>query len=241
MASFAGPNLINDNLGFLFDAANTDSYPGSGNTWFDIGPSKFEGTFYNSTNTGGSNGPSFSSDNKGILDFGNNDWIRCDTLAANFFASRTKNFTLQTWVKPAFTADSTRGDVLFSLHAGTGNRFRWQVKSNAIFLSNVNTSGDTNYSHSTLAANEWHFYTFVADNVNNKIHIYLDTELVASPNMNTAFGESDIDRGSIGQEWDNVPSEYLQAPMAMFVGYESAFNISQVRQNYHAFKGRFGL
>ena len=47
MASFAGPNLINDNLGFLFDAANTDSYPGSGITWFDIGPSKFEGTFYN--------------------------------------------------------------------------------------------------------------------------------------------------------------------------------------------------
>ena len=105
----------------------------------------------------------------------------------------------------------------------------------------MNTSGDTNYSHSTLAANKWHFYTFVGDNVNNKIHIYLDTELVASPNMNTAFGDSDIDRGSIGQEWDNVPSEYLQAPMAMFVGYESAFNISQVRQNYHAFKGRFGL
>ena len=59
--------------------------------------------------------------------------------------------------------------------------------------------------------------------------------------MNTAFGDSDIDRGSIGQEWDNVPSEFLKAPMAMFVGYESAFNISQVRQNYHAFKGRFGL
>ena len=134
------------------------------------------------------------------------------------------------------------GDVLFSLHAGTTNRFKWQVKSNAIVLSNVSTIDDTNCSHSTLAANEWHFYTFVGDNVNNKIYIYLDTELVASRDMNTGFGESDINRGSIGQEWDGAgPSEYLQAPMAMFVGYESAFNISQVRQNYHAFKGRFGL
>ena len=154
MASFAGPNLINDNLGFLFDAANTDSYPGSGITWFDIGPSKFEGTFYNATSTGSGHGPSFSSDNKGILDFGNNDWIRCDTLAQNFFAGRTKNFTLQTWVKPAFTADGTRGDVLFSLHVGTTNRFRWQVKSNAIFLSDVNASGDTCLLYTSDAADE---------------------------------------------------------------------------------------
>ena len=59
--------------------------------------------------------------------------------------------------------------------------------------------------------------------------------------MNSGFGASDINRGSIGQEWDGTPSEFLNAPMAMLVGYESAFNISQVRQNYHAFKGRFGL
>ena len=36
MASFAGPNITNNNLAFNLDAGNVKSYPGSGATWNDF-------------------------------------------------------------------------------------------------------------------------------------------------------------------------------------------------------------
>ena len=76
MASFAGPNLINVIHGFLFDAANTDSYPGSGTTWTDI-MGGVEGTI---------NGATWNSngyfDFDGSNDQGTNDSFSIDNLRA---------------------------------------------------------------------------------------------------------------------------------------------------------------
>ena len=47
MASFAGPNLINDSLMLSLDAANTNSYPGSGTTWIDMSDKGNDGTLQN--------------------------------------------------------------------------------------------------------------------------------------------------------------------------------------------------
>ena len=57
MASFAGPNLITDNLVLSLDASNTNSYPGSGTTWFDMSDKHNHGTL--------TNGPTFDSKNSG--------------------------------------------------------------------------------------------------------------------------------------------------------------------------------
>ena len=35
MAVHGGPNIVNDGLVFLVDAADKNSYPGSGTTWTD--------------------------------------------------------------------------------------------------------------------------------------------------------------------------------------------------------------
>ena len=59
MASFAGPNLINDNLVLCLDASNTQSYPGSGTTWTDISDKGNNGTL--------ANGAAFDSGNKGSI------------------------------------------------------------------------------------------------------------------------------------------------------------------------------
>ena len=36
MAVHGGPNIVNDGLVFLVDAADKNSYPGSGTAWTDI-------------------------------------------------------------------------------------------------------------------------------------------------------------------------------------------------------------
>ena len=36
MGSVYGPNVVTDGLFMYFDAGNVQSYPGSGNTWYDL-------------------------------------------------------------------------------------------------------------------------------------------------------------------------------------------------------------
>ena len=65
MACNAGPDIIEDGLVLCLDAANINSYPKSGTTWTDLAG------FHDGTLT---NGPTFSSDNGGVLVFdGTND------------------------------------------------------------------------------------------------------------------------------------------------------------------------
>ena len=36
MASFVGPNIVQDGLVAVFDAGSTRSYPGTGTTWYNL-------------------------------------------------------------------------------------------------------------------------------------------------------------------------------------------------------------
>ena len=73
MASFAGPNLNTDKLILCLDAANTNSYPGSGTTWTDMSGKENDGTL--------TNGPTFSSDDMGSIVFdGSNDYVNATPI-----------------------------------------------------------------------------------------------------------------------------------------------------------------
>ena len=61
MAVHGGPDIVTDGLKVCLDAADLNSYPGSGTTWYDL-----SGNGYNGTMT---NGPTFDSDGGGCLSF----------------------------------------------------------------------------------------------------------------------------------------------------------------------------
>jgi restriction endonuclease S subunit len=65
MAGFTGASpIVTDGLVFAVDAANYESYPGSGTTWTDLAGTS------NGTLT---NGPTFNSENGGNIDFDGTD------------------------------------------------------------------------------------------------------------------------------------------------------------------------
>ena len=47
MGAFGGPDIITDGLVFLVDAASARSYPGSGNTWYDLSGNNYDLTLTN--------------------------------------------------------------------------------------------------------------------------------------------------------------------------------------------------
>jgi hypothetical protein len=61
MGTQGGPGIVTDGLVLSLDAANKKSYPGSGTAWTDLSGAGKSGTL--------TNGPVFSSDNVGIIDF----------------------------------------------------------------------------------------------------------------------------------------------------------------------------
>ena len=66
----AGANAVEDGLVFCVDAANKRSYPGTGTTWTDL-TGENNGTL--------TNGPTFSSDNRGSIEFdGSDDHVLLD-------------------------------------------------------------------------------------------------------------------------------------------------------------------
>ena len=62
MASFAGPNITNNNLAFNLDAGNVKSYPGSGATWNDLAGTEIHGTINSATYTDNAHGKYFAFD-----------------------------------------------------------------------------------------------------------------------------------------------------------------------------------
>ena len=68
MSNNYGPKIITDGLVLCLDAADQNSYSGSGNTWTDLSGNGNNGTLIN--------GPTFTSENYGSIIFdGSNDYM----------------------------------------------------------------------------------------------------------------------------------------------------------------------
>jgi len=97
------PRIVTDGLVLCLDAANKRSYPGSGTTWIDkVGGN--DGTL--------TNGPTFSSDNGGILVFdGTNDYTNFGNILNDVFAGADKKFSIMSWVNYN-TLDLNGGNII---------------------------------------------------------------------------------------------------------------------------------
>ena len=226
MALAHSPRIITDGIVLCLDAGNTKSYSGSGTTWTDLSGNGNNGTLVNGVGYNSSNGGSLSFD-------GSNDYITLNSFSSNL----TGSVTFTSWVKSAYTNPTTRGEVLFSAHNNTTNRLRWQIHSTFIFLADITDGGDTTFTHGSLTPNTWHHYALRIDDSSNVITIFLDNNIIATDTF-IGWG-SGIDRVSIGQEWDSIPSEYLNGLVSNFQAYNRTLSNAEVQQNYNALKGRY--
>lgn len=78
--------VIQSGLKLHLDSGTLESYPATGTTWFDLSGNSYDGTL--------TNGPTYSTDNKGTIVFdGSNDYITTADVDHG-----TSEFTLETWV-----------------------------------------------------------------------------------------------------------------------------------------------
>ncbi len=235
MATNYNPSIVSDGLVLCLDAANTKSYPGSGTTWTDISGRGNNGTL--------TNGPTFSSDDGGsVVVDGSNDYILTPRVTGTSLNNRSVSWGI--WVNPS----STSGNIMSMSNsnpqtawnmppiAASGQKFRGKIWNNSILQSD------------TYNLNQWYYLVLVFEYASSKSDrgqfFYVNGELVGSQtNINySASGSTAGNFMFLGQA--NPGSNNY----GMFTGKYSNFHIynkalteTEVKQNYNAHKGRFGL
>ena len=214
MASAAGPNITTDGLVLHLDAANTNSYPGSGTTWTDISGKGHNGTL--------DNGPTFSSDNKGciVLD-GTNDYI--STINLSSFTT----FTIQMWI---FDSRSASGDMDILTYNGDSGSFTFNG-------GNFRTDGNGLGARSTHIGShhpvgKWLQFTYTKNG-----SLFLDNTEYSSFSGSElgTYGVLDI-----GRSRSHV-NNHLNGRVSNVRVYDRALTALEVRQNYDALRWRYGI
>tara|TARA_R110002020_G_scaffold10873_7_gene41318 strand:+ start:2529 stop:3212 length:684 start_codon:yes stop_codon:yes gene_type:complete len=227
MSCHAGPNLEEDGLVLALDAGNTKSYPGSGTSWSDISGQGNNGTL--------TNGPTYSSDNGGSIVFdGTNDYIDVSGTES-FNAPLSINFTLSIWMYPTKTGN---WQGVFTKNRSTGTQVGLFLSSSNEFVFGFSGSGG-NLIGSSFSTNTWYHVVLVqAANTSRKIYINGSLDVTKTSTFGTTSSGSETFR--LGQA--SGVNEYFGGRISNASIYNNkALTASEVKQNYNAFRGRFGI
>ena len=233
MAISRGPKTTTNGLVLCLDAADKNSYPGSGTTWTDVSGYRNNGTL--------TNGPTFSNTNGGTIVFdGTDDYISIpDSTTVN---PNTGSFTILAWVNSdpsnggdgwdlwvAKRSTSTNGYYIGAL-VGNGMRF--------VVGNNLDSRTDTPFIG--FSYNTWTMVTAVLDlNLNTQTIIRNNFEETASTTPSGGTYANTVNL-NIGADF-NGANYQVNGKIATVRLYNRALTATEISQNYNATKSRFGL
>jgi hypothetical protein len=234
MAYFHSPTISTNGLVLCLDAANGESYTGSGTAWADLSGNGNNGTLVN--------GPVFDGTNMGSISFDAvNDYIN---FSSNIINLTNGSHTFEMWARAHnwINDSSNCGDKRtypFTIHSGfdnfvgfvtnTTNRFQFQRRDPGV-----------NYFLSPPSAQElniWYHLVGVLDNPGSKM--FVNGALVSF--STTAVATANPTTFRLGWNDFNCSNSYFDGDIGLIKIYNRALTAAEVLQNYNATKGRYGL
>jgi hypothetical protein len=213
-----GPIEATDGLVLHLDAANTRSYPGSGNTVYDL--SGFGNT------SALTNGPTYNSSNLGafVLD-GSNDYILVNSQAN--ILSKTA------YTKIAFIYISNFSTVNNIISGGfSGQHAFWMFGTDKLNAGH-NGSWNTVVGATSISLNTWYFAAVTySDSTGWKLYLN-GREDGTSASTTTFTGNQEIVIGAYSS------SNNFTGRISNIQVYNRALTSTEIFQNYHATKGRY--
>lgn len=215
-----GAKVVQDGLVLHLDAANPKSYPGTGNTLFDLSGNSNHGTL--------TNDPIYDSGNKGSIVFdGINDAISISNITL------TSGITFISWIY--INGPNSNFGSIFANWGSGGNAY-WigtyinNSQNIEVYFNNVLVSTIT-----SLNLNTWMMLSVT--NTGNVCKGYINTvekfslssTLISSTNI-TSIGY-DITR-------TNYP---FKGDISQASIYNRALSSAEIKQNFEATRGRYGV
>ena len=225
MATNYNPSIVTDGLVLCLDAANTKSYPGSGTTWTDISGEGHDGTL--------TNGPTFSSNYGGniVLD-GSNDFV---TGVHNSELNLRNDVTIECWFRR--TGGRSTWVRIFGKGDGSNRTYGlwYHVNQNYFLYQRYGPSSFNVLPTIPVVLNKW--YHMVGTSSGSTHTLYLNGVNVGTASNSSTF-HSSTDPYKVGSH-DGLYHHIGDVSNCRI--YNRGLSEAEVKQNYNAHKGRFGL
>jgi hypothetical protein len=221
-----GPSIVTSGLVLALDAADRNSYPGSGTTWTDLSGLGNNGTLVN--------GVGYNSGNLGSLVFdGTNDFVNCGNSTTLNMSTET---TLIHWLK--FTG-STWSPFIGKLTNATTNNYRvWLGNDRGFDVEMTNDSFKPLFTVTSgeLPTNSWCCLgmRFKSDGTLSGFFNGVKKNTVAKNIGATNNGDFIIGTDSGGTAFGGGSISCIQL-------YNRALSDAEIQQNFNALRGRYGI
>ena len=230
MATNYNPKIITDGLVLALDAGNTKSYPGSGTTWTDLSGQGNNGTL--------TNGPTFDSGNLGSIVFdGTNDYVTTGTTltdADELYADTGTAWSTSSW----FNVDNilSNDKAVTGRGGGVGSAAVYVVFVDGARLR-VRLRGGTITDISTsIATDTWYNVAVTWDGTT--ANGYLNGKFTTTIPVGTASNQ--INNFTIGAVNDGSLAEF-DGKISQTLVYNRALTAADIKQNFNATRGRYGI
>ena len=237
MGFFDGPTIVNNGLILALDAADNNSYPGSGTTWSDL-----SGTTVGEATISGSliNSPTFNNSNQGSLVFnGTNQYINLQT--GSYLTGSGTQITLEIWnsgsvaQQSAIFAAGTRSFRTILVHLPWSDSIvYWDCGNLGSNFDRINTVA---LSSSQYVG--WHHWVFTKDATAGTMNIYLDGNLNTSGTSKTTTIKIAPTASIAAFRLAGGTISYHSGKIASVKLYNRALSANEIQQNYEAQKSRF--
>jgi hypothetical protein len=241
MAIYGGPDIITDGLVFHVDAANTKSYPGNGDEWYDlinnnigyIGNNSVHSIdYYNS-----SYAPTFTNDGYGsfLFDGSNDQVVFPDSPSLRYIGS---NISLFTWAKPTQTVSTFRNILARRNSSNIGGYIHHNSGSDSLLVYVYNNMWRSTSLSNVFQANVWSCTGFTFDGTSLKIY---KNGILVGNNANAGGGAINPVESTMRIGGNGGTSQHWLGYISNVQIYNSTLTDNQILQNYNTLKGRYGL
>ena len=214
---------VTESLQFYVDAGLSESYSGTGTTWYDI-----SGNSRNLT----MNSLSYSSNDGGYIIF---DGSHTADSVATYSINFSNGFTVESVAKFSGSSyeglfafnDATNGNYI-NVQAQGGTNIRWEVDQSSS-LTTTNSLTSSTWYHVTCV------YEGDSNNTSGTARIYINGVENNTASLGRS-GQSQTSNFKLG-----FHDGFLSGNIALSRMYNKVLNSTEVLQNFNATKNRFGL
>ena len=228
MALQHSPQVVLDGLVLSLDAANARSYPGTGTSWNDLSLNKNNATLV---------GPTYQTTDGGRFNFdGNNDYVNNlgTALSDSFWQA---NWTASFWVRlDTISTTTTESNDKVILEHGSASSGLKICNRNSKFRGSASSFNSS--SNSSISAGTWYNLVMTLNNSSLEFEIYLNGIFDKSASTPIPYAGTDTDT----QIGDGIhPGLPFDGQMGKCDFYDRVLTAAEIKQNYDAHRGRYGI
>jgi hypothetical protein len=253
MALAHSPSIVTSGLVLCLDAANTKSYPGTGETWTDLSG---RGNNATRTNNGGYGGQ-VTYNSSGYFDFSVNSPASTSGAGAgngftmsSMIIPSTGSFTLSAFIRRNLSVKAAGDRETIFSNTASADGWRFGVFDTGGIYYLIGGAGGSGYQEgglggSTLTNGNWHMMTAVFDRAavlgSYTIYGYIDGVASGSATISAGAG------GNVAFSTQNPGVGYggccdvFAGQIATVSAYNRALTASEIRQNFNALRSRFSI